>query len=62
MNVIDWDNLFLPLPVMAHDFPEGAARFVQRAEGYDYTVVNGEVFMEAGEHTGTLAGQPLRSG
>jgi hypothetical protein len=34
---------------------------VQRASGYDYTLVNGEVFMEGGEHSGALAGHTLRS-
>jgi len=36
-----------------------AGRFVQRADGYAWTLVNGEVLMEAGEHTGTLPGRPL---
>ena len=29
--------------------------------GYEATVVNGQVFMENGEHTGALAGVTLRS-
>ncbi len=62
LNVIDWDALSLPLPEYVHDFPGGAGRFVQRARGYDCTLVNGQVFMQAGEHTGALAGQVLRSG
>jgi N-acyl-D-aspartate/D-glutamate deacylase len=60
VNVLDLDALHLPLPTYAHDFPGGAGRFVQRAEGYAWTVVNGEVFMEDGEHTGVLSGRPLR--
>ena len=60
-NVVDLDALRLPLPTFARDFPGGAGRFVQRAEGYAWTVVNGEVFMVDGEHTGALAGRPLRS-
>jgi N-acyl-D-aspartate/D-glutamate deacylase len=51
----------LPPPEYVHDFPGGAGRFVQRASGYDYTIVNGEVFMEAGQHTGALAGRLLTS-
>lgn len=62
VNVLDLDRLFLPLPTFARDFPGGAGRFVQRAEGYDWTLVNGEVFMEHGEHTGALAGRMLRGG
>lgn len=60
LNVVDLDALRLPLPTYVRDFPGGAGRFEQRAEGYAWTVVNGEVFMEDGEHTGALAGQPLR--
>jgi N-acyl-D-amino-acid deacylase len=59
LNVIDPDRLWLRLPTYARDFPGGAGRFVQRADGYAWTVVNGEVFMEAGEHTGALPGRPL---
>jgi len=59
VNVLDLDSLFLPLPTFAHDFPGGAGRFVQRSEGYGWTLVNGEVFMENGEHTGALTGKPL---
>ncbi|HEY3834205.1 MAG TPA: amidohydrolase family protein [Acidimicrobiia bacterium] len=61
VNVIDVDALALSLPSFDHDFPLGAGRYVQRADGYDATVVNGEVFMEKGEHTGALAGVTLRS-
>ena len=60
LNVIDPAELWLPLPTYAHDFPGGAGRFVQRAAGYSATLVNGEVFMERGEHTGALPGLPLR--
>ncbi len=59
LNVVDLDALWLRLPTFARDFPGGAGRFVQRADGYAWTVVNGEVLMEAGEHTGTLPGRPL---
>ena len=62
VNVFDLDALALPLPEMAHDFPHGAGRYVQRASGYEYTLVNGEVFMERGEHTGASSGTLLRSG
>ena len=54
-------RLALALPSFDHDFPLGAGRYVQRAAGYDATIVNGQVFMEHGEHTGALAGLTLRS-
>lgn len=61
LNVIDLDALALELPEIVHDFPGGAPRFVQRARGIDHTIVNGEPFMAAGEHTGALSGRLLRS-
>ena len=61
INVIDLDGMRLPQPEYVHDFPNGAGRYVQRATGYDATIVNGQVFMEHGEHTGALAGVVLRS-
>ncbi|HZJ28127.1 MAG TPA: amidohydrolase family protein [Acidimicrobiia bacterium] len=60
VNVIDWDALALPRPTFAHDFPLGAGRFTQRGEGYVATVVNGQVLMEDGEHSGALPGAVLR--
>ena len=61
VNVIDFDGLALEVPEYVHDFPHGAGRFAQRARGYDYTVVAGEVFMDHGEHTGALPGTVLRA-
>jgi N-acyl-D-aspartate/D-glutamate deacylase len=61
VNVIDLDGMRLPQPEYVNDFPRGAGRYVQRATGYSTTIVNGQVFMEDGEHTGALAGRLLRS-
>ncbi len=61
VNVIDFDSLHLPHPEYVMDFPNGAGRYVQGSTGYDYTLVNGYVFMDHGEHTGALAGRMLRS-
>jgi N-acyl-D-aspartate/D-glutamate deacylase len=61
LNVIDLDGLALPVPEYVHDFPHGAGRFRQGAAGYDATIVNGQLFMEHGRHTGALAGRLLRS-
>lgn len=61
VNVIDFDQLHLPHPEYVNDFPNGAGRYVQGSSGYDYTLVNGYVFMDHGEHTGVLAGRMLRS-
>lgn len=61
LNVIDLDSVSLPLPEIVHDFPGDVPRFIQKADGIEHTVVNGVPFMEAGEHTGALAGRLLRS-
>ncbi len=61
INIIDFDNLRLPQPEYVFDFPDGAGRYIQRSSGYDYTIVNGHVFMEFGEHTGSYPGSTLRS-
>ncbi|MEZ5238404.1 MAG: amidohydrolase family protein [Microthrixaceae bacterium] len=61
LNVIDLDQLSLPLPEITHDFPGGVPRFVQRAEGMLHTIVNGVPFMEDGVHTGATPGRILRS-
>ena len=61
-NVIDLEGMRLAMPDYVRDFPSGAGRLIQKATGYDYTLVNGQVFMESGEHTGALAGRLLRSG
>lgn len=61
VNVIDLDALALQLPEFVHDFPAGAGRYVQRADGYRCTIVNGTIFMEDGAPTGARAGRTLRS-
>ncbi|HVN51299.1 MAG TPA: amidohydrolase family protein, partial [Acidimicrobiales bacterium] len=62
INVVDLDALALRLPEYVHDFPGGAGRYTQRADGYRATVVNGRVSLLDGDHTGDLAGVVLRSG
>jgi N-acyl-D-aspartate/D-glutamate deacylase len=61
LNVLNIDEMALALPEIVHDFPGNAPRFVQKATGIDHSIVNGLPFMEAGEHTGALAGRLLRS-
>lgn len=57
VNVLDLERLTVHSPEMVHDLPLGAQRYVQRATGYDYTLVNGQVLVDHDELTGTLAGQ-----
>lgn len=45
---------------LARDFPAGTERYVVDAEGYAAVIVNGEVVLEDGRHTGALPGHVLR--
>ena len=47
---------------IAHDLPAGEWRRVQRAEGYRWILVNGEVTFEDGKCTGATPGKLLRHG
>jgi N-acyl-D-aspartate/D-glutamate deacylase len=60
LNVIDHAALQLHRPEKVEDLPGGAARFIQRADGYVATVKGGEVTFAGGEHTGALPGALLR--
>lgn len=46
---------------VVRDFPAGGWRIKEEAEGVHYTVVNGQVLLEDGEHTGALPGRVLRN-
>lgn len=48
-------------PELAHDYPAGEGRLIQRAEGIHYTIVNGDVLTEHGRHTGSYPGRVLRN-
>jgi N-acyl-D-amino-acid deacylase len=60
INVIDFENLRLNSPWMAHDLPAGGRRLLQDADGYDYTIVAGEVTRDHGKDTGARPGRLLR--
>ncbi|HEX5064716.1 MAG TPA: amidohydrolase family protein [Myxococcota bacterium] len=47
---------------LVRDFPGDTERYVTDAQGYALTVVNGEVLLEDGVHTGALPGEVLRGG
>ena len=48
------------LPQVTHDLPAGARRLKQKADGFLASIVNGQVVLRNGEHTGALPGQLLR--
>jgi N-acyl-D-aspartate/D-glutamate deacylase len=58
--VFNPDTLMAELPQVVDDLPAGARRLVQRTRGMAATVVNGEVLLRDGQHTGALPGRLLR--
>jgi N-acyl-D-aspartate/D-glutamate deacylase len=58
--VFDPDTICAEMPEVVDDLPAGARRLVQRTRGIAATVVNGEVLLRDGKHTGALPGQLLR--
>jgi N-acyl-D-aspartate/D-glutamate deacylase len=48
-------------PEMVSDLPGGEKRLIQKALGVKMTIVNGEVLVEDGEHTGAFPGRVLRN-
>ena len=46
---------------VVHDFPAGGWRIKEEAIGVHYTIVNGQVLLEDGEHTGALPGRMIRN-
>ncbi len=45
-----------------NDLPGGGRRLVSPAQGVEYTIVNGEVLFDHGQHTGAMPGKVLRLG
>jgi len=61
INVIDFENLTLHEPEVLYDLPAGGRRLVQRASGYEYTIVSGQIAFKDGESTGVLNGRLIRN-
>ena len=61
INIIDYEGLTLHEPEIINDLPAGGRRLVQKASGYDYTIVSGEVAFVKGEATGALNGRLIRN-
>jgi N-acyl-D-amino-acid deacylase len=60
VNVIDLDALKLHAPHMVFDLPAGGRRLIQRAEGYKFTVLSGEVTFQDGVPTEAMPGKLIR--
>ncbi|HSK31748.1 MAG TPA: amidohydrolase family protein [Candidatus Limnocylindria bacterium] len=59
--VFDPATIDLLPPEKVADLPEHAPRYIQRAKGIHYSIVNGSVLMKNGSHTGKYPGKVLRS-
>jgi N-acyl-D-aspartate/D-glutamate deacylase len=46
---------------VVHDFPAGGWRIKEEAKGIHMTIVNGQVLLEDGKHTGALPGRVIRN-
>jgi N-acyl-D-aspartate/D-glutamate deacylase len=60
LNVIDLDRLSPGPAVKTADLPAGGSRLLQRARGYEATVVSGQITYRDGEATGALPGRLVR--
>jgi N-acyl-D-aspartate/D-glutamate deacylase len=61
LNLIDLDGLRLHAPEMVFDLPAGGRRLVQRVDGYEATILAGQVTYEKGEATGVRPGGLYRA-
>ena len=62
LNVIDHERLTLREPRLVADLPAGGTRFLQDAEGYDATIVAGQVTRRFDAFTDARPGRLVRSG
>ncbi len=60
LNVIDYDRLSLHTPQVVYDLPAGGRRLIQKAAGYEATIVSGVPVYREGEATGALPGRLVR--
>jgi N-acyl-D-aspartate/D-glutamate deacylase len=60
LNVIDHNRLTLHRPGVAYDLPAGGRRLIQHADGYEATIVSGEITYREGKPTNALPGKLIR--
>lgn len=60
INVIDLDRLALDEPEVHYTLPSGGRRLIQRAHGYDATLVAGHIVSRNDEPSGDLPGRLVR--
>ncbi|MNV77976.1 hypothetical protein D3C71_1714400 [compost metagenome] len=61
INVIDFDRLDFGPVYVEYDLPGGAKRLMQKAKGYEVTMVAGEITYRDGVDTGARPGTLVRS-
>ncbi len=60
INIIDYERLTLHAPQIVDDLPGGGRRLDQRASGYRWMIVSGEVITQDDRPTGVLPGRLVR--
>ena len=60
LNVIDQAGLNFGRPYVTFDLPAGGRRLLQKAEGYEATIVSGAITYRNGEATGALPGRVVK--
>ena len=60
INIIDFENLMLDSPKMVYDLPSGAARLMQKANGFVATFVSGQQIIEDSELSSARPGRLVR--
>ena len=58
--MFDPDRVAPDMPEVVNDLPAGARRLRQKSTGFDASIVNGQVVLRDGEHTGAYSGRVLR--
>jgi N-acyl-D-amino-acid deacylase len=58
--VFDPDRVAPEMPEVVNDLPAGARRLRQKATGFRASIVNGEVVLRDGSHSGRFPGRLLR--
>lgn len=61
ITIFDADTISSLPEEVVHDLPAGAWRMRELATGVHYTIVNGQVLLEDGRHTGALRGQVVKN-
>ena len=59
--VFDLATIAAEEPEEIYDLPAGMMRLNQPATGVDFTIVNGEILLEKGIHSGALPGRVMRN-